>query len=63
MAAASRRALYDMYMKCKFSCGILGTASELEFGNRVIEREPLDESFPCLDILAGSDGYPNKQQT
>ena len=31
----------------KLSCmAILGTASELGFGNRVIERKPLDDSFP-----------------
>ena len=34
------------FLTCKFSCGILGTASELGFGNRVIERKPLDESLP-----------------
>ena len=39
------KATFD-FLTCKFSCGILGTASELGFGNRVIERKPLDESLP-----------------
>ena len=33
-------------LTCKFYCGILGAASELGFGNRVIERKPLDIFFP-----------------
>ena len=33
---------------CKFSCGIFGTASELGFGNRVIERKPLGDSFSVI---------------
>ena len=42
------------FLTYKFSCRVLGTASELRFGNRVIERKPLDESFPCKDSLANS---------
>ena len=33
-------------LKYKFSCGILGTASEVGSGKRVIERKPLEDSLP-----------------
>ena len=36
----------ELGLTCKFSYELLGPASELGFGNRVIERKPLDESFP-----------------
>ena len=40
------RALLRPLLDVHVFCGILGTASEVGFGKRVIERKPLDESYP-----------------